>query len=157
MTILLLQKPHKKSKHRLLILERRLNHWNKGDIQSLLEGRFIQKHLLHVPFYHDKAHTAHVFSKLMLQGKVQTALRYLAQHTEGRLLKPDDMIPEPERDGTIHSRSTLDIHLEKHPVGKIAPEFTLLNDRSSPSRRCVNLHEGVANHFIPNNLQTANA
>ena len=54
MAILLIQKPHKKSKHHLLILERRLDLWNKGDIQSLLEESCcIQKHLLHVPFYHD--------------------------------------------------------------------------------------------------------
>ena len=32
-----------------------------------------------------------------------------------------------------------------------------LNDRSSPTRRHVNLHVGIANHFIPNNIQTANA
>lgn len=37
------------------------------------------------------------------------------------------MIPEPDSDGTIHLHSTLHILLEKHPVGKIAPECTLLN------------------------------
>ena len=34
---------------------------------------------------------------------------------------------------------------------------SFLNDRSSPTRRRVNLHVGVANRFIPNNEQTANA
>ena len=29
-----------------------------------------------------------------------------------------------------------------------------LNDRSSPTCRHVNLHVGVANRFIPNNVQT---
>ena len=64
-------------------------------------------------------HTAHVFSKLMLHGKVQTALRYLSQHTEGGVLKPDYMIPEPDSDGTIHLRSTVDILLENILWGKL--------------------------------------
>ena len=63
----------------------------------------------------------------MLQGKVQTAFRYLSQHTEGGVPKPDDKMPEPDSDGTIHLRSTVHILLEKHPVGKIVPECTLLN------------------------------
>ena len=34
-------------------------------------------------------------------------------------------------------------------------EYHILNDRLSPTRRRVNLHVGVDNRLIPNNLQTA--
>ena len=48
-------------------------------------------------------------------------------------------------------------------IGHAVVYFTTLsyyrerNDRSSPTCRPVNLHVGVANPFIPNNVQTANA
>ena len=72
---LLLQKPNRKSKSKEHVthLQRRLNLWHKGDIQSLLEeGRCIQKHLHTSQRPSDDQVLARTFCRLMLQGKVYT-------------------------------------------------------------------------------------
>ena len=76
--ILLLQKPShtSKSKDHANHLQRRLELWHGGDIKSLLdEGRYIQKHL-HSGTRQDDEAIARTFKDLMLQGKVQSALRH---------------------------------------------------------------------------------
>ena len=78
--ILLLQKPNRKSKSKEHVthLQRRLNLWHKADIQSLLdEGRCIQKYLHTSPRPSDDQVLARTFCRLMMQGKVQKALRHL--------------------------------------------------------------------------------
>ena len=77
---LLLQKPshNSKSSDHVTHLQRRLDLWLKGDIQALTdEGRCIQKHLRKAPSHDRDKATACTFCKLMMEGKVQGALRYL--------------------------------------------------------------------------------
>ena len=49
-------------------------------------------------------------------------------------------------------RLTVTVEFKSNTDNKGQNKF---NDRSSPTRRRVNLHVGVANRFIPNNEQTA--
>ena len=80
--ILLLQKPSRtsKSKDHASHLQRRLEFWHGGEIETLLsEGRCIQKHLHRGIRQPDDEAIARVFRDLMLQGKTQSALRYLSR------------------------------------------------------------------------------
>ena len=87
---LLLQKPTLKSKPRehASCLERRLQCWRAGDIESLLnEGRTIQSRLPKAPPHAiNQESTARAFSKLMFQGKTKTALRLITEQNVGSVL-----------------------------------------------------------------------
>ena len=82
--ILLLQNPHTTSKCRdhVIALNRRMKAWQEGDIDELLrEGRTMQHHLGHTKRKLDldgedeDGHTARVFSNLVFEGKIHSALR----------------------------------------------------------------------------------
>ena len=80
MPALLLQKLHPKSKAKehTMHLDRRLKQWIDGDIEGLMdEGRTIQHHLnsQHNQSQRSSEHTAQVFAKLMMEGKVRASLR----------------------------------------------------------------------------------
>ena len=64
----------------------------------------------------------------MMQGNVQSALRYLSRSTSGGVLKLDDMVPETSKNGTTKLRSTRDILLDKHPSSKAPEARSLLNN-----------------------------
>ena len=68
----------------------------------------------------------------MLQGKVQSALRYLSRNTSGGVLKLDDMVPETSSNGETKLRSTRNILLDKHPSGKAPAARSLLNGDPEP-------------------------
>ena len=71
--------------------------WNCDDIQALLnEGKCIQKRLGKVisSSSTDSDTISRTFRDLMLNGKVQSALRYLSRITNGGVLKLEDLVPE---------------------------------------------------------------
>ena len=117
MQCLLLQKPHAKSKAKehAVHLERRLKLWREGNVEALVhEGRCIQKHLnLSGNQTSDSEKTARIFSRLMLQGKVNAALRLLSRCENGGVLSLDDLIPTGNEE-TIQ-RTTRDVLLDITP------------------------------------------
>ena len=90
MSILLLQKPARNSKLKdhATCLQRRLNTWTTGDINSLvLEGRCLQKRLPKVfPSQKQQENLARTFSNLMFMGKTSAALDLLSQKGRGGVL-----------------------------------------------------------------------
>ena len=107
----LLQKPHAKSKAKeyLAHLERRMKLWQDGNIDDLLhEGRCIQKHLVYLRNQTpDSGKTNQIFSCLMLQGKVNAALRLLSQDVNGGVLSLDDPMPmESGQNGEAIQKTT---------------------------------------------------
>ena len=77
MPVLLLQKPHPKSKAKehIVHLNRRLKQRMNGDIIDLPdEGRVIQQRLGRQHRQRSCKHTARIFAKLMIKGKVRAAL-----------------------------------------------------------------------------------
>ena len=133
--ILLLQKPSRtsKSKDHAAHLSRRLEIWRGGDIQSLLdEGRCIHKRLHQGARHSDNEAIALKFRDLMIQGKVQNALRFISRNTSGGVLKLDDLILEPLRNGETELHSNRDILLDKHPLGKAPAACFLLIDDPEP-------------------------
>ena len=94
MQMLLLQKPARKSKMKDHInhLQRWLELWRLGNIQEGL-GKCIQKYLRNWPRPSDDEAIACTFGRMMEQGKVHMALRFLSRKTSGGVLKLDDLVP----------------------------------------------------------------
>jgi hypothetical protein len=77
---LILQKPSAKSKARdhTRAIERRMELWKKGEIESLLtEIRFIQKKFRSSTKPRDSEEVSKVFAKLVFQGKLTAAVKFL--------------------------------------------------------------------------------
>ena len=110
---LLLQKPTRKSKAKDhdRFLESRLQRWRDGDISSLIkEGRAIQNRFCSSKS--TKQDKEKIFARLMLQGKVAAALRWITD-SRGSLLK-----------ATPHVIESL---TSKHPSASPIQEDMLLN------------------------------
>jgi len=99
MPALLLQRPHFNSKSRDHInsLHRRLKLWHDGDIQTLVnEGIIIQQRIqkFHGASSSTTSDTSRFFARLMFQGKVKAALRYMSNHSRGSFLPLSSKIGE---------------------------------------------------------------
>ena len=83
---LMLQKANKRSKNKENVehLKRRLKQWKEGSIDALVrEGSAIQSRLTKKK--QKPQHHAQVFTRLMLQGKVGAALRWISNNNSGAL------------------------------------------------------------------------
>ena len=114
---LLLQKPHSKSKScdHVQALDRRLRAWREGDIDGLLrEGRTIQAQFR--PSVRDAQdqteHNIRTFSKLVFEGKIHSAIRFLSDNHGGGVLDITSVI-DRENNSTV-----LDVLKEKHPPAR---------------------------------------
>ena len=135
MQTLLLQKPSRasKSKDHVTHLQRRLELWTNGDIQELLdEGKCIQKRLRQAQSISNDDTTARTFRDLMLQGRVQSALRYLSRNTNGGVLKLEDLVPARCANGETVLRSTRDVLKDKHPLGQDPDTCCLMDGEYEP-------------------------
>ena len=114
MPALLLQKPHQRSKTKdhILHLERRLQKWSEGDLESLMkEGYTIQQQLSqHRGGSRSSQQTARVFAKLMMEGKVRAALRLISEDHSGCPLNLDGPSDSNPASGTVR-----EIFMKKHP------------------------------------------
>ena len=83
-----LQKPSMKSKAKIHqeCLAKRLALWKEGEIDSLLrEGRSIQKRLVKTKRT-EPPNKAKIFAKLVMEGQINSALRYLSENECGGVL-----------------------------------------------------------------------
>ena len=86
-------------------LNRRLDHWSGGKFDCLVQEASRCDH----PFntrrrqQNIKEHTKRVFTRLMLLGKVRTAIRWLTQLTKGGILHPVDRAGATGRPGRAWS------------------------------------------------------
>ena len=128
MPLLLLQRPHAKSKAKELVscLQRRLHAWKAGDIDGLVrEARVLQRSLPPMKRHCDANHTARVFSRLMLQGKVKAALRWISGCTSQGVLSLEEVT---DSDG----HTVLDVLLDKHPPAVDAHPEAIMDLGSAP-------------------------
>ena len=89
---LLLQKPSRqsKAKEHAAKLDGRLQLWREGNITSLLnEGRTIQKRLGNSKM-RTEADVSRIFAKLMMEGKVSAAIKFLSENNDSGVLPADD-------------------------------------------------------------------
>ena len=127
---LLLQKPHPASKTRdhVEVLDRRLRAWKDGDVDGLMrEGRAIQNHIPSRHANHDlNERNTFIFSKLVLEGRVQAALRFLSNNHGGGVLKLTDTVGDDE------GRTVLDVLQDKHPVAQPVQASALVTTTCDP-------------------------
>ena len=112
---LVLQKPSQKSKARdhQECLTKRLALWKDGKIAELLrEGRSVQKRLVRSHQKKDPPHKAKIFAKLVMEGQINSALRYLTVDGCGGVLSLNDDVMKQ-----LH---------EKHPKAQPAKLGSLL-------------------------------
>ena len=91
---LLLQKPSasSKAKDHTKALETRLQHWIHGNFDVILrECRTIQKKLT-TSKKRSQEDVSRVFSKLILEGKISPALKFLDDNTENLVMKPTEEV-----------------------------------------------------------------
>ena len=106
MAPLLLQKPSKtsKTKDHIQYLEKRLALWKNGDFRDILrEGKKIQERLLPHKKKIDPDHARKVFSRLMLQGKVSPAMKWLDVQTSTGSLEINHEVIETLKEKTSTS------------------------------------------------------
>ena len=77
----------------------------------------------------DDEQTARTFSKkLMMEGKVKSALRYISDISKGSVLSLDKTVPVKGSDGQDKLYPVRDVLRSKHPCGKPVQENSLLHD-----------------------------
>ena len=109
---LLLQKPAPKSKSKdhVKFLAKRIIWWKNGEIDFLIrEGRAIQERLKKSKM--SKEHYERVFVRLMLQGKVSAALRWIGSQSTSVLEATSKVVEDLKK---------------KHPSGEVAREGSIL-------------------------------
>ncbi len=135
MPALLLQQPRDAATHRERVscLDRRMKDWTTGKIEELLlEGRVIQRRLdnrgksKRVDGLSEEDHLTRAFQRLMLQGKVKSALRLLSTSGRGHVLSLDEQVPD--KGGKDSFTSVREALRKKHPLGAVASSDVLLQD-----------------------------
>jgi hypothetical protein len=119
MPILLLQKPHRRSKTKdhIACLERRLQAWKEGNLNELtLEGRTIQSRLSKSDKPMATQNISRSFANLMFAGKTKAALDLLSHAEKGGILHLQD----PSDPSNPDSPSVRDTLINKHPQGQRA-------------------------------------
>ena len=132
---LLLQKPSRssKSKDHIRHLQRRLDLWIKGDLDTLLhEGQSIQSRLKFKSDARNIESTARSFGKLMKEGKVQAARNLLTRPNTGGILGLNDMVMHGDDQMTVR-----DILTKKHPPSATPPVDALLPANASPPHEII--------------------
>ena len=96
--VLMLQKPSPKSKAKdhTESLTRRLSQWKEGDIEAILsEVRYIQRKLTSSRRKRSQEDISRIFAKLIMEGKVSSALKFLdEQASSGVLTCTDEVLAE---------------------------------------------------------------
>ena len=95
-----LQKPSQKSKAKdhQECLEKRLKLWKNGEIECLLrEGRMIQRRLQKSRRNSDLPNKARIFAKLVMEGQINSALRFLSEAESGGVLPLTEDVTQRRR------------------------------------------------------------
>ena len=134
---ILLQKPHAASKcqDHIKALDRRLKSWREGDVEELMrEGRAIQ-HALSLRFrgrtpdcHDDDGYIAKTFAKLVFEGKIHSAIRYLSENQRGGVLSLDELVDSQKQNSPTVRQALYD----KHPCARDIAREALVNTSAPP-------------------------
>ena len=116
------------------VLARRLSMWSNADYDLLVQEAIrCDKSLKYKhKFDDDESHLVSVFTKLMLQGKVRAAVRWISEHSKGNVLLPSDQTEIQGPQGDIIKVSVLEALKMKHPDSKIPPNSAILKYDTLP-------------------------
>ena len=126
------------------VLDRRLKMWRNGEVDLLLQEAIrCDKQLKNTqkPDIDDK-HIVKVFTRLMLQGKVRAAVRWLSERGRGKVLHPSELVEVKDKHGKVLQSSVWDVLCQKHPDPKIPLKSALLSCDDLPSLEDVEVTGG---------------
>ena len=132
------------------LLERRLALWCDEKFDVLLqEACRCDKALWNrVRRPNDDSHVDRVFSRLMMQGKIRAAVRWITERSSNGLLAPTDKIIVNDGDGTATSMSVLDVLKSKHPNPHPLHTFSLLNVDELPHLEDIEITGAIIHKVI---------
>ena len=108
-------------------LECRLHLWHGGDIDALLvEGHTIQWHLQH-SHCTPPADSSRIFTRLVFQGKIKAAMRFLTEQSRGSFLP----LSTPVGESTV-----FDELVKKHPDPSPATPLSLIISGTTDLQSC---------------------
>ena len=143
---LLLQKPYQRSTPKDLRshLERRLKLWSLGNLEELMrESRTIQKMSTRMHQKGRQPHdTARSFGKLMMQGKVKSALRMIEKEGNGGPLQFNSRVDSSKAD------TVRDVLIKKHPPKQPPKNSEIVSPESPPNEPHPVHFEKIDGHLI---------
>ena len=119
--VLLLQKPSvsSKVKEHINVLQQRLKHWDEGNfLEILAEGRIIQRRLKSTSKKKKIPDVSRIFSRLMFQGKIRAAMKFVESNSDSGVLPTTDEVLEALK--------------EKHPPAAPIQQGCLLQGPLNP-------------------------
>ena len=130
---LILQKPSatSKSKEHSAAIERRLALWRQGDLNLLMkEVRFIQDRFVTSKKIRSTDDISRVFARLVLQGKLSAAIKFLDKESSAGLLDPSPEILEGLKEKHPPASEVKDESLLNGPVDRVPPSiYDLINEQ----------------------------
>jgi hypothetical protein len=117
------------------VLRRRMGMWQDGEFDLLVEEAIRCNKSLRRTTSPKAAetHLVSVFTKLMLQGKVKSALRWLSDQSKGKVFHPKDVVEVKNSQGVMSKTSVLEVLKSKHPDPVTPPVSALIKCDSLPS------------------------
>ena len=82
----------------------------------------------------DDSHLVTAFTRLMLQGKVRAAMRWLSEQSKEKVVPSHYTVEVKDQNGSSFTMSVLDVLKQKHSAPHCPPDVTLLKCESLPLR-----------------------
>ena len=125
-------------------LERRMKLWTDHEFDVLMQEmeRCDRSFKLVRKFANDKDHIVRVFTRMMLQGKVRAAVRWLSEESRKGVFFPSDLNEKKDGKGVIVLSSVWDILCNKHPEPVIPDKSSLLECETLPIFEEVEINGG---------------
>ena len=123
-----LQKPGRKSKAKdhQVILSKRLEKWKRGETEGLVrEGRMIQNRIGNFKGT-DPPNKSKVFAKLIMEGQINAALRFLNESTSGGILSLTDDVMKQLKEKHPDPQSAKLGSILFGPIKDVMPEAVYL-------------------------------
>ena len=131
-----------------VLIGRRLQSWEDGNFSLLLQEA---KRCASRPLRNDSGkyrtrdeHTSYVFAKMMMEGKVRSAMRWLTSRSGGGVLDPNDDIPDSK---TKRKKRVLDVLKEKHPAAQCSKDEARIHMDSLPELETVTITSAYIEKF----------
>uniref|UniRef100_A0A1X7TG66 Reverse transcriptase domain-containing protein n=1 Tax=Amphimedon queenslandica TaxID=400682 RepID=A0A1X7TG66_AMPQE len=111
------------------VLERRLGLWQEEKFDVLLQETVrCDKALKNRRKVNDDDHVVKVFSRLMLQGRIRAALRWITERSNSGVMDPNDVIELKSGDGSFVKKTVSEVLASKHPEPCPPHSLSLLTD-----------------------------
>ena len=125
------------------VLEKRMNLWEKNEYELLLqEAVRCDKSMRNTGRSTKKNDVVKVFTRLMLQGKLKAAVRWISEMSRGGVLSPSTMVECLNKDGASYQKSVWEMLTSKHPEPQVPHTSSLLHCESLPKFEEVEINSG---------------